>query len=87
MPRLVGSASKGRLIYLVSEAKCIVEPIWLYTHEEYDSRPPDLSLRDAFRNAMDAAAEFFDKNETIRIKQLDGTETDIKVKIERKEFP
>lgn len=83
MPQLSGSASKGRLIYLVSEANCFVEPIWLYTHDEFDARPPDRDLRDAFRDAMDVAAKFLEGNPNVRVKRSDGTEAEVRIKIER----
>ena len=83
MPGLRGSAAKGRFIYLVHEATCIVEPIWIYTHDEFDARPPDRDLRDAFREAMERAATYLEQNPLIDLTDPTGGHHTVKVMVDR----
>ena len=45
MPGLSGSASEGRLIYLTHSKKGILILLWIYTHKDFEKRPPDPSLK------------------------------------------
>jgi hypothetical protein len=72
MPGLRGSASKGRLIYLVHEASCSVFVVWVYTHAEFDMRPLDVGLRDAFRSAMDDAMRYVEQHSDLELRMPDG---------------
>jgi len=55
MPGLKRSAQLGRLMYLVHEATCSVRLVWIYTHDEFDSRPPEVDLRNHLRTCADRA--------------------------------
>jgi len=45
MPRLTASARQGRLMYLVHERECLVYLVWIYTHADFNTRPPDKDLK------------------------------------------
>ena len=81
MPGLRGSATKGRLIYLVYESSCLIQPVWIYTHEEFDARPPDRDLRDALRDAIDRAAQYLEANPTVTLTASDGSKYEVEVRI------
>lgn len=57
MPGLRGSARRGRFMYLVHDASCSVFAIWLYTHEEFDRRPPAGDLRDELRRSTEVVLQ------------------------------
>jgi mRNA-degrading endonuclease RelE of RelBE toxin-antitoxin system len=44
LPGLNGGAQKGRLIYLVDHPNKTIYLLWIYTHAEYEKRPPDKEL-------------------------------------------
>ena len=48
MPGLDGSASLGRLMYVIFEEKKLIFPLWVYTHAEFPKRPHDADLRQEF---------------------------------------
>ncbi|EGK87513.1 hypothetical protein D0A34_05970 [Microcoleus vaginatus PCC 9802] len=45
MPQLRGAAEQGRLIYLLDITKKEVVLVWIYTHAEFEKRPPDQNLK------------------------------------------
>jgi len=45
LPNLRGCEKWGRLIYVVVPSKCVVYLVWIYTHKQYEGRPPDSSLK------------------------------------------
>lgn len=45
MPLLRGAAEQGRLIYLLDIIKQEVILVWIYTHAEFEKRPPDKNLK------------------------------------------
>ncbi len=45
MPKLDGSASLGRLIYLVRIEAEEVDLLWVYTHRDFEGRPPESELK------------------------------------------
>ncbi len=45
MPTLRGAAGQGRLIYLINTVQKQVVLVWIYTHAEFEKRPPDKSLK------------------------------------------
>lgn len=53
MPQLRGSAEQGRLIYLLDITKKEVVLIWIYTHAEFEKRPPDKNLKHLLLEIMD----------------------------------
>lgn len=44
LPSLQGAARYGRCLYLVFYQRRIICPIWLYTHQEYESQPPSQDM-------------------------------------------
>ncbi|MGK7891501.1 MAG: hypothetical protein AB4042_19395 [Leptolyngbyaceae cyanobacterium] len=52
MPGLQGASACGRLMYLVDRERRLVVPVWIYTHAEFDGRPPDDRLSTELRDAM-----------------------------------
>lgn len=53
MPQLRGSAEQGRLIYLLDITKKEVVLLWIYTHAEFEKRPPDNNLKHLLLEIMD----------------------------------
>ena len=53
MPQLRGSAEQGRLIYLLDITKQEVVLLWIYTHAEFEKRPPDQNLKRLLLEIMD----------------------------------
>ncbi len=45
MPQLRGAAEQGRLIYLLDVRQQEVILIWIYTHAEFEKRPPERDLK------------------------------------------
>ncbi|GET41253.1 hypothetical protein [Microseira wollei] len=45
MPTLRGAAGQGRLIYLINTVQKQVVLVWIYTHAEFEKRPPDQNLK------------------------------------------
>lgn len=45
MPQLRGAAAQGRLIYLIDTIQKEVVLIWIYTHAEFEKRPPEKNLK------------------------------------------
>ncbi len=45
MPQLRGAAEQGRLIYLLDITKQEVVLLWIYTHAEFEKRPPEQNLK------------------------------------------
>lgn len=52
VPGTSGAAGEGRLIYLVNFVDCVIQLLWLYTHEEFKGRPPDQDLRQILRDSL-----------------------------------
>lgn len=52
MPQLKGSAKKGRLMYLINVDKKEIVLVWIYTHAEFEKRPPDGVLRSVLKGEM-----------------------------------
>ncbi|NEQ88813.1 MAG: hypothetical protein F6K26_55665 [Moorea sp. SIO2I5] len=44
-----GASGKIRLMYLVIKSKSVIKPAWIYSHQQYDKRPPDQELRNVLR--------------------------------------
>lgn len=53
MPGLRGAAGEGRLIYLVEEKERTVHIVWIYTHGEFEKRPPEKELGRLLREVTD----------------------------------
>ncbi len=57
MPSLSGAAGEGRMIYLVHRATSTILPLWIYTHAEFEGRPPNDALAKALSGAATEAVE------------------------------
>lgn len=53
MPQIRGAAEQGRLIYLLDITKHEVVLLWIYTHAEFEKRPPDNNLKRLLLEIMD----------------------------------
>ncbi len=53
MPQLRGAAEQGRLIYLLDITKQEVVLLWIYTHAEFEKRPPEQNLKRLLLEIMD----------------------------------
>ncbi|MEG4282502.1 hypothetical protein QUB68_05190 [Microcoleus sp. A006_D1] len=53
MPQLQGASGQGRLIYLLDITKQEVVLVWIYTHAEFEKRPPDSSLKRLLRKIIE----------------------------------
>ena len=58
MPQLRGAAGQGRLIYLLEFTKKEVIIIWIYTHAEFEKRPPDKNLKRLLLEIMESSGSF-----------------------------
>lgn len=54
MPRLRGAKGQGRLMLLLSRQEKLILLVWLYTHEDFEGRPPEKSLFQYLREALDS---------------------------------
>ena len=62
MPKIYsGAAGQGRLIYLINCIEKQVGLIWIYTHAEFEKRPPDKSLKSLLQDFIDSS-EILDQN-------------------------
>lgn len=57
MPGLKGASGQGRLMYLLNFGQSILVILWIYTHEEFEKRPEDKSLKDSLQDALATLAE------------------------------
>jgi mRNA-degrading endonuclease RelE of RelBE toxin-antitoxin system len=48
-PNLLGTASMGRLMYVIDENQKTVYFLLIYTHQQYPTRPDDAVMNDAFK--------------------------------------
>lgn len=53
MPGLAGLAKHGRIIYMIDPEWSTVYLIWIYTHAEFPGRPPDKSLKQLTKEAVE----------------------------------
>lgn len=53
IPQLHGASEQGRLIYLLDITKKEVVLLWIYTHAEFEKRPPDKNLKHLLLEIMD----------------------------------
>ena len=47
-----GASGQIRLMYLVSEQKRIIKPLWIYSHEQFAKRPSDRNIADAIKEII-----------------------------------
>ena len=70
----------GRIVYVVHEASCTIEVVWIYNHDQFDRRPSDVDLKRAFRHAI-AEARAYVEREVIRVQMPDGSDVEIRIDI------
>jgi hypothetical protein len=46
LPQQSGAAEQGRLMYLVSNEQQVLVLLWIYTHADFEGRPPDKDIRE-----------------------------------------
>lgn len=52
IPGLRGASGQGRLMYLINSTQHKIILVWIYTHEEFEGRPDDKSLKVALQDAI-----------------------------------
>ncbi len=57
MPKLRGASGEGRLMYLVNRSQGVIKLVWIYTHSEFEKRPPDKTLKQLMQDLMESQAE------------------------------
>lgn len=53
MPGIRGAAGEGRLMYLIAEEERVVYLVWIYTHDEFEKRPPEREIRRLLQGIID----------------------------------
>ncbi|BAU13409.1 hypothetical protein LEP3755_39480 [Leptolyngbya sp. NIES-3755] len=48
-----GASGQIRLMYLVNEATCTIQLVWIYSHEQFAKRPADADLKSTIREILD----------------------------------
>ena len=51
MPGFHGAARQGWLIYLVNDEERVVLLLWIYTHAEFEKRPPEKELAEMLKKS------------------------------------
>jgi hypothetical protein len=54
MPSLRGASEQGRLMYLVNRSQSVIFLVWMYTHSEFEKRPPDKVLRQLIQELVES---------------------------------
>lgn len=57
MPGRSGASGEGRLMYLVNFNKCLIELVWIYSHEEFAGRPPEKDLKQLLQEMLSEGGE------------------------------
>jgi hypothetical protein len=57
LPGRKGASGEGRLMYLIDDARKLIQLIWIYTHEEFKKRPPDKDLKGIMQELLDGESE------------------------------
>ena len=57
LPGRRGASGQGRLMYLLSDTLKLIKLVWIYTHEEFQKRPPDRDLKGIMQELLDAQDE------------------------------
>ncbi|NEQ72935.1 MAG: type II toxin-antitoxin system RelE/ParE family toxin [Okeania sp. SIO2C9] len=48
-----GTSGKIRLMYLVYEMKRVINPLWIYNHQQFEKRPPDRDIKDVIQETFE----------------------------------
>ncbi len=57
MPGFKGASGQGRLMYLINSEQSLIVLVWIYTHEEFEKRPDDKSLKGSLQDALASLVE------------------------------
>lgn len=57
IPGLRGASGQGRLMYLINSTQHKIILVWIYTHEEFEGRPDDKSLKVSLQDAITSLGE------------------------------
>jgi len=49
-----GAAGQIRLMYLVNTTDCTITPLWIYSHDQFEKRPPDRDINRAIAEMLDS---------------------------------
>lgn len=55
MPQLRGAVGQGRLIYLLNITAKKIVIMWIYTHAEFEKRPPEKILKRLFQEVIESS--------------------------------
>ncbi|NEQ36316.1 MAG: type II toxin-antitoxin system RelE/ParE family toxin [Okeania sp. SIO3I5] len=48
-----GASGKIRLMYLVWDKKRVINPFWIYNHQQFEKRPPDREIKDVIQETFE----------------------------------
>ena len=48
-----GASGQIRLMYLVNDMDCIIQLMWIYSHEQFMKRPGDKELRNVIKDILE----------------------------------
>lgn len=77
MPQLRGAAGQGRLIYLLNATVKELVIVWIYTHAEFEKRPPEQSLKRLLLEIMESSAISDESNNSDNLEENDAEEEDV----------
>lgn len=48
----LGASGQIRLMYLFNDEQKIIKVLWIYSHKDFEKRPPDNDIKDIIQNAL-----------------------------------
>jgi hypothetical protein len=75
MPQLRGAAEQGRLIYLLNVTQQEVILVWVYTHVEFEKRPPERDLKQLLLNLIESGPDLEQTQEVESGEDEPGTDS------------
>jgi len=73
MPQLRGVVGQGRLIYLLNTTGKKIIILWIYTHAEFEKRPPEKNLKRLLQEVIESSTI---SDETQPLESMEGNETE-----------
>ncbi|HAX75942.1 MAG TPA: hypothetical protein DCY88_08915 [Cyanobacteria bacterium UBA11372] len=74
MPQLRGAAGQGRLIYLIDTVHKEVGIVWIYTHAEFEKRPPEKNLKRLLEQIIESSNISDQSNNSTQLQDGEITE-------------
>jgi hypothetical protein len=74
MPQLRGAVGQGRLIYLLNSTAKKIVIVWIYTHAEFEKRPPEKNLKRLLQEVIESSVI---SNETKPTESIKDSNTEI----------